>query len=473
MIRKNTSIKSRKNNSPKKRTSPKKRRHNSAKKSRKINSRTRSKYNVYTRTDKKLDKLASSYDKGSLFRKTESLYPSYKGYPSMRSHEYSDPNYYIQLKRHILGSKTKIRRKTRSLVKHKADIKGQLTEIYKNLKPLVSKKDSSYVDQVRGEYITLPGFVKYPLTMSNEKMNKIQTMTIADNKSYIDIMTKIHNNKLCQDYFDLIYKIYVQYNPRTNTYKPAYRELKTENKIITLYGDQFDYSLKKDIVKPCGKQFTLVNISYVVYKVTSKKNELSQSDIDNVDQNTRISHTLHANLLLFDHHNMEVERFEPHGMEVDVVSIEDYGLVDPEFEFVVNNISTGYKYIPALQYCPTISVQRLHAYRAEDEKFGDIGFCVAWSLFYFDMRMINENYSREQLMSYITNELTNMTSKYTYYLIAYYSMFIYEILELTNKYKNRYRSILRDLFGDDMLRKNIKIDDPVKKFKLFQKNLIV
>ena len=107
----------------------------------------------------------------------------------------------------------------------------------------------------------------------------------------------------------------------------------------------------------------------------------------------------HRNLLIFNYHRNEVERFEPHGAKTMATGYNN-SKINNELKKVVSTINKegnlNLKYVPASETCPT-GFKGFQAYEAsalrktktiDKVKITDAnGYCMAWSNFYGDLRL--------------------------------------------------------------------------------------
>jgi len=136
----------------------------------------------------------------------------------------------------------------------------------------------------------------------------------------------------------------------------------------------------------------------------------------------------HQNLLICDIQAQTIERFEPHG-------IASYGIsqslcyntekVDEVVKKWIDESAGGNViYVPPIDYCPN--------YQTEEEKEpGRLatdpgGFCVAWSLWYADVRLGSPNNSRKEVIDKTLQYLANLGSLKSF--IRNYADYVEKIL---------------------------------------------
>lgn len=117
---------------------------------------------------------------------------------------------------------------------------------------------------------------------------------------------------------------------------------------------------------------------------------------------------LHANILIYDLKNMTLERFDPYGNTVSFDSkIDD--ILEEELTW-----NTGFEYLKPSDYMPVAGYQTISDELNElNQKNGDFGgYCLAWSIFYLEHRIINEKLKPQELFNKIMHKLT--LNKYTF-----------------------------------------------------------
>lgn len=145
----------------------------------------------------------------------------------------------------------------------------------------------------------------------------------------------------------------------------------------------------------------------------------------------------HANYLIYDLKNNEVERFEPNGAHNPYRLNYNPDLLDELLEKQFKQVIPNIKYIRPKDYLPKISFQIFDSIESNKYKrIGDPGgFCAVWTIWYVDMRLSNPNIPRKQLVNEIITKIKqhNMSFKN---LIRNYSTNITakrdEILEQNN-----------------------------------------
>ena len=124
---------------------------------------------------------------------------------------------------------------------------------------------------------------------------------------------------------------------------------------------------------------------------------------------------LHANILIYDFKNKTVERFEPYGNITGTNMLIDEVL---EEELTWN---TGLRYIKPEEYLPFASFQMISdENNTEYQKAGDFGgFCLAWSIWYLENRLMNPDIGQSILVKKLINKINNLDIKFIEYIRNY------------------------------------------------------
>lgn len=124
---------------------------------------------------------------------------------------------------------------------------------------------------------------------------------------------------------------------------------------------------------------------------------------------------LHANVLIYDFKNLTLERFEPFGNTSLIEnSIDD--LLEEELTW-----STGFKYLRPKDFLPYAGFQTISdETNLINTKAGDFGgFCLAWCLWYIELRIKNPDINPKILIIKIINKLNNMEYKFVEHIRNY------------------------------------------------------
>lgn len=136
----------------------------------------------------------------------------------------------------------------------------------------------------------------------------------------------------------------------------------------------------------------------------------------------------HSNFLIYDTKSKEMERFEPYG------SIAQYGSRSQAFtncvqvpdldEKIKSLFNSNIKDMIKHMYSP-VSYSFCKSFQSIQEKEGQIkstdpkGFCVAWSIWYADVRMSNPQLQREQVVEMAHEKLRSSDLSFTTFIRSY------------------------------------------------------
>lgn len=126
-----------------------------------------------------------------------------------------------------------------------------------------------------------------------------------------------------------------------------------------------------------------------------------------------LSNGSHSNILLLTKSNskLELERFEPHGKDFPSGFNYNPSLLDNKiillFKEIIDDFENNFIYYSPSNYQLKIGFQILDNYESNTEtNIGDPnGFCSAWCIWYIEMRILNINISRENLIKKLINNI--------------------------------------------------------------------
>ena len=124
---------------------------------------------------------------------------------------------------------------------------------------------------------------------------------------------------------------------------------------------------------------------------------------------------LHASIVLYDFNRNTIERFDPYG---------DTTLVDKELDNVLEEEltwNTGLTYLKANDYMSPVSFQTISdETNNKNIKLGDFGgFCLAWSLWYLEHRILNSKIDQKELIEKTIKKLFNQNLKFSEFIRNY------------------------------------------------------
>lgn len=138
-----------------------------------------------------------------------------------------------------------------------------------------------------------------------------------------------------------------------------------------------------------------------------------------------IKNASHANYLIFDKNNNEIERFEPNGSSSPIGINYNSHLLDEMLKKKFDKYNMNY--ISPKKFLPKIGFQSIDAYDKKNKKIGDpSGFCALWSMWYTENRLKYPNIERSELVNLLLKKfkINNISFKN---LIRNYSKFVIEI----------------------------------------------
>jgi hypothetical protein len=120
----------------------------------------------------------------------------------------------------------------------------------------------------------------------------------------------------------------------------------------------------------------------------------------------------HANALIFDKSNNELERFDGLGadthrsFEIDKADIE----IQNMFTEQIGKFVPNFKYIKPIDYCPRKKII-FQSKELDEIGFDDLrGNCAVWRTWYIDVRLANPHLTRNQVVKYASKKIDNLGS---------------------------------------------------------------
>jgi hypothetical protein len=153
--------------------------------------------------------------------------------------------------------------------------------------------------------------------------------------------------------------------------------------LVVIVGDEEDIAIRLDIITDiikCRKRFFIIPLT--IQKVKGNKTES------------------HANFLIYDSKEKSMERFEPLGERHELKERHDNAIFKL-FKTYLNQdgIPRLLNYYPPILFCPKIGPQQLDRLEKDNIKAGDpVGFCVAWCIWYVNLRLSNPNINRKDVL---------------------------------------------------------------------------
>jgi ankyrin repeat protein len=161
----------------------------------------------------------------------------------------------------------------------------------------------------------------------------------------------------------------------------------------------------------------------------------------------------HANYLIYDIENQELERYEPNGSSHPIDFDYNNDLLDDILKNKINKLVKNSKYISPKDYLPKISFQLLDSIERNKKKIGDPGgFCAVWSVWYVDFRITYASMKREKLIKNLikTIKTNNISVKN---MIRNYSQ---NIIDIRDKILKNSNADINQWLNDDLSDEKIK-----------------
>lgn len=139
----------------------------------------------------------------------------------------------------------------------------------------------------------------------------------------------------------------------------------------------------------------------------------------------------HQNIMIYDKTKHSLERFDPHGVS-NVDFVVDKRIDDVIVEKLLNNVDIPnfvQKYYRPVDICP-IGPQKLEKkVEAIDSDPG--GFCVAWSLWYAELRLSNPDVERNDILQFALDSIEKTENSFKKFIRNYADLFgfMYEQLK--------------------------------------------
>ena len=125
----------------------------------------------------------------------------------------------------------------------------------------------------------------------------------------------------------------------------------------------------------------------------------------------------HANVFIYDTVNKTIERFEPHGSS----SSYNADTLDKKSKRFFDRLDIQ-EYYTTPYFCPNIGFQNIQS-TEKQKKTGEPGFCLAWVMWYIDMRLSYPNLTQTAVVDKALEKLKDHPYSFTEF-IRNYSKFL-------------------------------------------------
>jgi hypothetical protein len=133
----------------------------------------------------------------------------------------------------------------------------------------------------------------------------------------------------------------------------------------------------------------------------------------------------HFNIILIDKKRKTIERFEPYGVET-LDDLKIMTLFEKTIKGVINKIDKGYKLLSGNKLCPEEGLQFIEEKNIEkgvgtaiDLDSDPIGYCIAWSIYYVDMRLKNREINPNKLIKLLLKNIDNYHHSHRTFIRSY------------------------------------------------------
>ena len=171
----------------------------------------------------------------------------------------------------------------------------------------------------------------------------------------------------------------------------------------------------------------------------------------------------HANVVIYDRYLKTLERYEPHGGNTDMYRT---AKIDSVFRMFTKKYLKKVTYIAPIQTCPLYGHQYYENTQTQSPTFlrsGDpLGFCLAWSMWYADLRLSNPAWPKDMLISKSIEILKNKPQTMRRFIRNYSSIMLRIIRKITIHLRGK--SNIDGLESDEQIHKII--DESVRKYAM-------
>ena len=286
------------------------------------------------------------------------------------------------------------------------------------------------------DYDTYSNIIDNKISIKPEIINKIKNKNNPYYKKWLELFEK--QKKYKDEENDIILETY-----KYSHYTIFQSKFKDVGIFILYLGDKYKELLIPNIQSYMIKNLTLDNastfsdeliikenifpwiISYnsnTEYHIHPYLNNIINNEINKNKKRFGIvflsiinPNLLHANVLIYDFKKLTVERFEPYG-NTSIVDNEIDDLLEEELTW-----STGLTYKRPKDYLPYAGFQTISdENNIMNSKSGDFGgFCLAWCLWYIEIRLKNPDVEPNILIMKIVNKLNKLNYKFIEYIRNY------------------------------------------------------
>jgi ankyrin repeat protein len=174
----------------------------------------------------------------------------------------------------------------------------------------------------------------------------------------------------------------------------------------------------------------------------------------------------HSNYLIYDSKLNEIERFEPNGYSNPYKFNYNPSLLDEVLENKFKGINEKMKYFRPKDYLPKIGFQIFDSFDTDRRKIGDpLGYCVAWSTWYVDMRLTYSEIDRKKLVRSLLKNIRRENISFRN-LIRNYSL---NITKIRDNILNKEKMDINDWMNDNYT--NVQFNEIIKQLIILMKDI--
>jgi ankyrin repeat protein len=174
----------------------------------------------------------------------------------------------------------------------------------------------------------------------------------------------------------------------------------------------------------------------------------------------------HSNYLIYDDKFKEIERFEPNGYSNPYKFNYNPSLLDNILENKFKSIDNSIKYFRPKDYLPKVGFQVFDSFESDRRRIGDpLGYCVAWSTWYVDMRVTYSEINRKKLVHKLIKTIRRENVSFRN-LIRNYSL---KITKMRDDILNNENIDINDWINDKYNKK--QLDGIIKQLVLLIKDI--
>ena len=204
---------------------------------------------------------------------------------------------------------------------------------------------------------------------------------------------------------------------------------------------KIEHSLKIDIeqcIKQKKRRFFVVPVG-IIHKIVDKAGHL-------------LIEEGHMNILIYDIKKKTLEIFEPQTVTEHTIIDVRRTLLREFIQFLNSIGEEGVRAIDALDFCPRINFQNLSVLEKKQvkslgEQFGGGAYCVSWSFWYAELRLLNPDVTRAILIREAAKMIEEGSPSFIEYIASYLDTYHEQIEEELTAHRAKKERQTRLMFG--------------------------